>query len=90
MIHRLTLKNFKSFSKPTTEKGLWDGADITFGGLSLIIGTNASGKSNIRDGLRFIHGISRGYTLGEIIGEKYVEGDRLPRKQDSQDARLVF
>ncbi|MGH9824308.1 MAG: AAA family ATPase, partial [Blastocatellia bacterium] len=47
---------------------------IRFGGLTLIIGTNASGKSNIRDGLRFVHGLARGYTLGEIVGEKYGEG----------------
>ncbi len=80
MIHRLTLKNFKSFSDPEGEKQRWDGAEINFGGLSLIIGTNASGKSNIRDGLRFIHGISRGYTLSEIIGEKYVEGGVLQWK----------
>ena len=53
---------------------------IKFGGLSLIIGTNASGKSNIRDALRFIHGISRGYTLAEVIGEKYVEGGVLQWK----------
>ena len=80
MIQRLTLKNFKSFSEPKGHKGLWNGASISFGGLSLIIGTNASGKSNIRDGLRFIHGISRGYTMGEIIGEKYVEGGVLQWK----------
>ena len=80
MIQTLTLKNFKSFSEPKGHKGLWEGASISFGGLSLIIGTNASGKSNIRDGLRFIHGISRGYSLSEIIGEKYVEGGVLQWK----------
>ena len=74
MIQTLTLKNFKSFSEPKGHKGQWEGATIGFGGLSLIIGTNASGKSNIRDGLRFIHGIARGYSLSEIIGEKYVGG----------------
>jgi len=80
MIQTLTLKNFKSFSKPKGHEGLWEGATIGFGGLSLIVGTNASGKSNIRDGLRFIHGISRGYSLSEIIGEKYVEGGVLQWK----------
>lgn len=58
----------------------WAGEKIKFGGLSLLIGTNASGKSNIRDALRFIHGISRGYTLAEVIGEKYVEGGVLQWK----------
>src|SRR5438105_6671066 len=80
MIQTLTLKNFKSFSEPKGHKGLWEGASISFGGLSLIVGTNASGKSNIRDGLRFIHGISRGYSLSEIIGERYGEGGELQWK----------
>jgi predicted ATPase len=87
MIELLTLMNFKSFSgradNPQVPHFAFDFrsmrwlpsiSTIRFGGLSLIIGTNASGKSNIRDGLRFIHGISRGYTLSEIIGEKYGEG----------------
>jgi predicted ATPase len=72
MIQELTMRNFKSFA---TQRGT-----IRFGGLSLIIGTNASGKSNIRDGLRFIHGVSRGYSIAEIIGEKYVEGGVLQWK----------
>lgn len=80
MIQSLTLKNFKSFSEPKGHEGPWEGATISFGGLSLITGTNASGKSNIRDGLRFIHGISRGYSLSEIIGEKYGEGGELQWK----------
>lgn len=66
------MQNFKSFA---SSRGT-----IKFGGLTLIIGTNASGKSNIRDGLRFIHGISRGYSIAEIIGEKYVEGGVLQWK----------
>lgn len=74
MIQTLTLKNFKSFSEPKVHEGPWEGASISLGGLSLIVGTNASGKSNIRDGLRFIHGISRGYSFAEILGAKYGEG----------------
>ena len=42
--------------------------------LLILIGANASGKSNIRDAFRFLHGISRGYSLADIIGEKYGEG----------------
>ena len=86
MIQELTLKNFKSFGgpPPSSESGVvppdWPGEKIRFGGLSLLIGTNASGKSNIRDALRFIHGISRGYTLAEVMGEKYVEGGVLQWK----------
>jgi predicted ATPase len=86
MIQELTLKNFKSFGQVplpaktgTIEQGS-SGEKIKFGALSLLIGTNASGKSNIRDALRFIHGISRGYTLAEVIGEKYGEGGQLQWK----------
>lgn len=67
MLTKLHLKNFKSFKD----------ADLTVGPFSLLIGTNASGKSNIRDALRFLHGIGRGYSLVEILGEKYGEGGEL-------------
>jgi len=39
--------------------------------LTLVVGTNASGKSNLRDALRFLHGIGLGYPPAEILGEKY-------------------
>ncbi|MBI4660197.1 MAG: ATP-binding protein [Verrucomicrobia bacterium] len=74
MIQELSMDNFKGFSSPMLIRRGGGGGRIRFGRLSLIIGTNASGKSNIRDGLRFIHGVSRGYNLAEIIGEKYGEG----------------
>jgi len=64
MLKKLTLEHFKNFKK----------AELELGSFSLLIGTNASGKSNIRDAFRFLHGISRGYTLAEIIGEKWAEG----------------
>jgi predicted ATPase len=64
MITKLKLTNFKSFKQ----------AEILFGPVSILVGANATGKSNIRDALRFLHGIARGYNLAEIIGEKYGEG----------------
>src|ERR1700733_1394473 len=64
MLTKLTLKNFKGFHN----------AELKLGPLSLVIGANASGKSNLRDALRFLHGIARGYNLAEVIGEKYGEG----------------
>lgn len=67
MITKLKLKNFKNFKE----------AEITFGPVSILVGANATGKSNIRDALRFLHGIARGYNLAEIIGEKYGEGGQL-------------
>lgn len=70
MIESVRLENFKNFRDATLE----------LGPLTVIVGTNASGKSNIRDAFRFIHGMSRGYSLAEIIGEKYVEGGVLQWK----------
>ncbi|MEM1168985.1 MAG: ATP-binding protein [Cyanobacteria bacterium P01_H01_bin.35] len=64
MLKKLRLKNFKNFKN----------AELYLDSFTILIGTNASGKSNIRDALRFLHGISRGYNLAEIMGEKYVEG----------------
>ena len=64
MLINLRLKEFKNFQN----------ASFRLGRLTLLVGTNASGKSNIRDAFRFIHGISRGYNLAEIIGEKWIEG----------------
>ena len=64
MLKELELENFKGFKK----------AKLTLGNLTLLVGANASGKSNIRDAFRFLHGISRGYTVSEIMGEKYGDG----------------
>jgi len=67
MITKLELTNFKNFKSAT----------LQLGGLTLLVGTNASGKSNVRDAFRFLHGVSREYSLAEIIGEKYIEGGAL-------------
>jgi AAA15 family ATPase/GTPase len=50
MLERLKLRNFKSFRE----------ASVPLGPLTLVVGTNASGKSNLRDALRFLHGIGQG------------------------------
>lgn len=64
MLEKIHLHGFKSFH----------GAEIPLGRLTLIVGANASGKSNLRDALRFLHGVGQGYALAEIIGEKYGPG----------------
>lgn len=64
MLESLELEDFKSFRR----------AKADLGPLSLIVGTNASGKSNLRDALRVLHGIGLGYTLAEVLGEKYGPG----------------
>ena len=61
MITSLRMIDFKNFADETLQVGPF----------TLIVGANASGKSNIRDAFRFLHGIGRGYTLAEIVGGKY-------------------
>ncbi|HEC84996.1 MAG: ATPase [Candidatus Parabeggiatoa sp. nov. 2] len=67
MLTKLQLKNFKSFKD----------SELILGPLTLLVGTNASGKTNIRDALRFLQGLARGYTLTEVISEKRGDGGEL-------------
>ncbi len=67
MIESLHLKRFKNFQDAT----------LTLGPLTILIGANASGKSNIRDAFLFLHAIGRGYSLADIFGESYVGGERV-------------
>ena len=67
MITSLRMVNFKNFADET----------LRVGPFTVIIGANASGKSNIRDAFRFLHGIGRGYTLAEILGGKIGVGGQL-------------
>lgn len=67
MITSLRLVDFKNFADETLRTGPF----------TVIVGANASGKSNIRDAIRFLHGIGRGYTLAEIIGGKYGSGGQI-------------
>ena len=64
MITSISLVDFKNFED---EK-------LNVGPLTVVVGANASGKSNIRDAFRFLHGVGRGYMLAEIIGGKYGAG----------------
>ena len=67
MITSLRLRRFKNFTDET----------LRLGPFTLIVGANASGKSNIRDALRFLHGIGRGYNLADIIGGRYGAGGQV-------------
>ena len=64
MLSSLRLTNFKNFANES----------IRFGPFSVIVGENAAGKSNLRDAIRFLHGIGRNYSLAEIVGGKTGEG----------------
>lgn len=70
MLKRLHLERFKNFRN----------AELALGPFTLLLGANATGKSNLRDAFRFLHGVSRGYTIAEIIGEKWIEGGVLQWK----------
>ncbi len=67
MIKKLMLKNFKSFREST----------IALGPLSIILGANASGKSNFVDALRFLQGCARGLALTKIFSGKWEGGQQV-------------
>ena len=79
MINALRLVNFKNFADVT----------LRMGPFTVIVGANASGKSNLRDAFRFLHGIGRGYTLPEVIGGKYGAGGHVEWEQIRGTAREV-
>ena len=64
MITSIRLVNFKNFADET----------LRLGPFTILVGANASGKSNIRDAFRFLSGIGRGYSLAEILGGKREAG----------------
>lgn len=64
MFQELHLTNFKNFREATLELGPF----------TVLVGANASGKSNLRDAFRFLHGVGRGYDFVGILEEKYSEG----------------
>jgi predicted ATPase len=67
MISKLVLSGFKSFSQYQTLK---------LGNFSILLGTNASGKSNVGDALRFLQGTVQGYTFLEVLnGKRGIHGE---------------
>ena len=64
MITSIRLVNFKNFADET----------LRLGPVTILVGANASGKSNVRDAFRILQGIGRGYSLAEIFGGKREAG----------------
>lgn len=56
MLTEFTLSNFKSYRN----------SRLMIGSLTVMIGANASGKSNILEALRFLHWLANGYQLSAI------------------------
>jgi len=60
MISELKIRNFKSL----------ESVDLKLGHFNLLVGANASGKSNFLDALRFLQGLGNGLTIDEILNGK--------------------
>ena len=71
MITSLRLIDFKNFADET----------LRMGPFTVIVGANASGKSNLRDAFRFLHGIGRGYSLADAVGGRYGAGGQVEWNQ---------
>ena len=71
MITSLQLIDFKNFADAT----------LRMGPFTVIVGANASGKSNLRDAFRILHGIGRGYNLADAVGGKYGAGGQVEWNQ---------
>ena len=57
MISELKIRNFKSL----------ESVDLKLGHFNLLVGANASGKSNFLDALRFLQGVGSGLSLDETL-----------------------
>jgi predicted ATPase len=81
MLKRIRLKDFKSFVNE----------EVEVAPLTLLVGANASGKSNFLDALRFLQGISFDLSLSEVLnGEPRSRPDAWPglRGRAEEAARL--
>ncbi len=67
MLTEFTLANFKSYRK----------SSLRLGSLTLLIGANASGKSNVLEGLRFLCWLANGHQLNTI--QSAINVDRVIR-----------
>lgn len=60
MISELKIRNFKSL----------ESVDLKLGHFNLLVGANASGKSNFLDALRFLQGVGNGFSIDGILNGK--------------------
>lgn len=68
MLKSVVLGNWKSFG---------DDARVPLGRLTLLVGANASGKSNFLDALRFLQGIALDLPVGEVLRGRWEGGREL-------------
>ncbi|MEA3410516.1 MAG: ATP-binding protein [Pseudomonadota bacterium] len=67
MIHSISFRNFKSYREAT----------LPLAPLSLLIGANASGKSNAIEGVRFLSWLAEGKRLDDLMSAVQSEDQRL-------------
>jgi len=66
MLKQLHLKNFKSFAA--------DAEPIPFAPVTILVGANATGKSNVFDAMRFLQGLGQELSLDEIFAGRWKGG----------------
>ncbi|NQT36131.1 MAG: AAA family ATPase [Planctomycetes bacterium] len=69
MFKQIRLRNFKSFAGP--------GEPIPLAPVTILVGANASGKSNLLDAFRFLQGVGRGLKIDEILTGKWEGGHKV-------------
>jgi AAA15 family ATPase/GTPase len=57
MICELKIRNFNSL----------ESVDLKLGNFNLLVGANASGKSNFLEALRFLQGVGNGFSIDEVL-----------------------
>ncbi|HEY2290715.1 MAG TPA: AAA family ATPase [Thermoanaerobaculia bacterium] len=67
MLKRIRLKDFKSFVDE----------EVEIAPLTLLVGANASGKSNFLDAIRFLKGLVSGLTLSEVLNGEQRSGPKV-------------
>lgn len=70
VLTRFELINWKSFGPGEESRN-----KLTLAPLTLLVGPNASGKSNVLDALRFLHGAALDLPLGDVLRGRW-EGQR--------------
>jgi Fe-S cluster assembly ATPase SufC len=67
MLEKIELRSFKSF----------DQESVPLAPLTILVGANASGKSNLLDAIRYLQGIGLGMSLGEILHGRWEAGRKV-------------
>lgn len=85
MITKLSIEGFKSFGSPAET--------IELGPLNFVVGANASGKTNLIYGLRFLHNAlvqDVSYAVSAMGGNAEVRNKRLRQRREPKPVRLSF